>query len=198
MAGPRPRSSVLAFEQNRQVRTPPPPYQGEGPHALWHVSEEPAIECFVPHRAPTSTRDELLVWAVDTRHLPAFWFPRDCPRGTFWAGTATTPEDAERLLAGARRVQAIQHDWVERFRSTTIYIYRMPEDRFAADREVGGYWISREPCEALEVVKLDDLVRLHVDARIELRFVGDLRALWERVIASSLEFSGMRLRNLAR
>jgi hypothetical protein len=37
------------------MREPAPPYRGEGPHALWH------------------------------RHLPMFWFPRECPRATFWA-----------------------------------------------------------------------------------------------------------------
>lgn len=32
-----------------------------------------------------------LVWAVDTRPAPLFWFPRDCPRGcTFWRQVANS------------------------------------------------------------------------------------------------------------
>ena len=180
------------------MRAPAPPYAGEGPHALWHVSEDPGIERFVPHRAPTSTRDELLVWALDTRHVPGYWFPRDCPRGTWWAGPGATPADAERLLAGAPRVHAIQHDWLDRMRTTALYAYRLPPDGFEPDGEVGGYWTSSEPCEPLEVVRLDDLLGLHAAARIELRVVPDLRSVWERIVESTLEFSGMRLANLAR
>src|SRR5881296_912070 len=79
------------------MRAPAPAYRGEGPHALWHVSEDPAITRFAPHRAKTALTDALLVWAVDTRHLPLFWYPRDCPRCTFWPGPRTTDADAERF-----------------------------------------------------------------------------------------------------
>jgi uncharacterized protein DUF6886 len=37
----------------------------------------------------------------------------------------------------------------------------------------------------------------HVAAGIELPIVPDLSALWQQVIATSLEFSGIRLRNLS-
>ena len=43
---------------------------------------------------------------------------------------------------------------------------------------------------------LGDLLERHAAAGIELRIVPDLSALWQRVIASTLEFSGIRLRNL--
>jgi len=46
-------------------------------------------------------------------------------------------------------------------------------------------------------VRLGDLLAQHAEAGIELRVVPQLRPLWERVIASTLEFSGIRLRNLA-
>ena len=67
------------------MRSPAPPYRGEGAHALWHVSEDATITRFEPHRAVTATRDELFVWAIDTRHLPLYWFPRACPRVTVWS-----------------------------------------------------------------------------------------------------------------
>ena len=158
-----------------------PPYPGEGPHALWHASEDDSIARFEP--AP-------LVWAVDTRHWPIYWFPRQCPRGTWWAGAGTLAEDADRLLLGAARVHAIQTDWLARMRSARVVAYRLPEETFVR-QDPHGFWVSREPVEPLELV--DAAAR---ERGIELRIVADLAALWERVIASTLEFSGVRLRNL--
>ena len=73
--------------------------------------------------------------------------------------------------------------------------YRLPEASFGPDPEVGGYWLSRAPVEPLEVVELGDLLALHAGAEIELRIVASLWPLWDRVAASTIEFSGMRLRN---
>jgi hypothetical protein len=182
-----------------EIREPAPPYAGEGPHAIWHVSEDPAISRFEPHHRDGHAEDELLVWAVDTRHLPLYWFPRECPRGTFWAHTATTDDDVACFLDGdrSRRVHAIEASWFDAFRSARVHAYRLPAGPFEPYLRAGGYWISREPVEPLELVALGDLAARHVEAGIELRLVPTLRPLWDRVIASSLEFSGIRLRNLA-
>jgi len=42
-----------------------PPYEGEGPHALWHVSEEAAIARFTPHHRPGHANDEPLASTLD-------------------------------------------------------------------------------------------------------------------------------------
>jgi uncharacterized protein DUF6886 len=63
------------------AREPAPPYEGEGPFALWHFSEDSSLGRFRPHSPATNKQAPPLVWAVDTRHAPMFWFPRDCPRG---------------------------------------------------------------------------------------------------------------------
>jgi hypothetical protein len=176
------------------VTEPAPPYRGEGPHALWHVSEDDSIRRFEPHRAPTSSLDEELVWAVDTRHLPLYWFPRDCPRATFWAVSSTSEDDAGRFLDGDRssRVHVVEPEWLERLRATRVVAYRLPEESFERwDR----FWISRKSVEPLEIVELGDLVERHASAGIELRSEPDLLRLWDEVIASSLDYSGIRLRN---
>ena len=177
------------------MRAPAPPYAGEGEHALWHVSEDASVERFEPRVSVTVERAEPRVWAIDTRHLPMYWFPRDCPRGTFWAAPETTEEDAERLLGGALRVHAVEGAWLDRIRRARVVAYRLPEETFAPDPEVGGYWLSPDPVVPLELVELGDLLVRHADARIELRIVDNLWPLWDRVVASTLEFSGMRLRN---
>jgi hypothetical protein len=176
------------------VTEPAPPYRGEGTHALWHVSEDAAIGSFEPHRAPTSSLDEELVWAIDTRHLPLYWFPRDCPRATFWAVSPTSDEDVAQFLGGDRsqRVHVVEPAWLERMRTTRVVAYRLPEETF---ERYDRFWISRHAVEPLELVELGDLVERHEDAGIALRAEPDLLRLWDDVIASSLDYSGIRLRN---
>ena len=60
---------------------------------------------------------------------------------------------------------------------------------------MSGYWLSRQPVARIEVVELGDLVARHEQAGIELRVVPNLWLLWDRVVSSTLEFSGIRLRN---
>ena len=177
------------------MREPAPPYAGEGAHALWHVSEDATIRRFEPHPRPGHNADEPLVWAIDTRHLPLYWFPRECPRATFWAEGATSDDDVERFLDGdpRRRVHAIEGAWLGRMRSARVVAYRMPEETFEQDDD--RFWVSRAAVEPLELVELGDLLALHAGAGIELRVVPALLPLWERVVAATLGFSGIRLRN---
>jgi hypothetical protein len=163
-----------------------PPYKGEGARALWHVSDDAAIARFEP-------RDGR-VWAIDTRHLPLYWFPRDCPRATFWAVDETTDDDLDRFLGGdrTRRVHVIEPVWLDRMRTAVLHVDRMPEATFEPE---GRYWISEAAVEPLERSELADLLGLHAGAEIELRIAPKLLELWERVTASTLDSSGIRLRN---
>lgn len=179
------------------MRDPAPPYAGEGPHALWHVSEDDSIVRFAPHLRPQHDADEPLVWAVDTRHLPLYWFPRECPRATLWADDGTSDEDLVRFLDGdrTRRVHAVEASWLEPMRTVRLVAYRLPEETFEPYEPAGGYWTSRASVDALEIVELGDLVALHERARIELRVLDRVLPFWEEIVASTLQYSGMRLRN---
>ena len=58
-------------------------------------------------------------------------------------------------------------------RTTRVIAYRLTEETFAPDPEVGGYWLSREPVEPVEVADLGDLVERHARAGIEFRAVPE-------------------------
>jgi hypothetical protein len=178
------------------AREPAPPYQGEGGFALWHFSEDDSLGEFAPRAPAANPGGQPLVWAVDTRHAPMFWFPRDCPRGCIWPVSTTSPEDHERFFgqSAASRLHVIESAWLERMRACRLYAYRLPEGGFAP-HEVGGYWVSERPVQATERVALGDLLARHADAAIELRITPSVWPFWRRVAGSTVEFSGMRLRN---
>ena len=162
------------------------------------MSEEGAIPRSDPRARPEHDSPEPFVWAIDDEHVPAYWFQRDCPRGAFWAADSTLAADVERFLTGdrRRRVHAIQSDWLECVRTAAIFAYELPFEPFEPYPRAAGYWVSREAVEPLAVTPIGDLLERHALAGIELRIVPELGTLWERVVASSLEFSGIRLRNL--
>src|SRR5215469_9636591 len=111
---------------------PAPPYAGEGPFALWHFSEDPSLGRFLPHTPATNPQAPPLVWAVDTRHAPMFWFPRDCPRGCIWPVSTTTAADRERFFgqSATSRVHVIEAGWLRRVRECRLYAYRLPTEAF--------------------------------------------------------------------
>ena len=181
--GPSPRSSC-----ERCRGEAPPQYTGEGPHALWHVSEDDSIRRFEPRDGK--------VWAIATRLLPLYWFPRDCPRTTFWAGARDHrtrrrpfPRRRPRPASPRRRARLARADAKPGY----PVAYRMPEETFVENDD--RFWISTEPVEPLELVELGDLVARHEAAGIELRTEDDLLGFWDQVIGSSLGYSGIRLRN---
>ena len=176
------------------MRDPAPPHANEGPHALWHVSGESGIQRFEPRLGGSYLPAQAFVWAIDTRHLPLYWFPRECPRATFWAGKRTTAADVK-LLGGSERVHAIEDGWIERMRAAEVFAYRLPAAVFERHPDVGGYWLSRVVVEPLETRRLHDLAQLHEQAGIELRVIPNLWPLWSKITSSTLEFSGIRLRN---
>ena len=147
------------YPEHLLPREPAPPYATEGPFALWHFSEDPSLGRFAPRAPAADPAGRPLVWAVDTRHAPLFWFPRDCPRGCVWPVPATTAEDRERFFgqSAASRVHVMEASWLGRVRECSLYAYRLPVAAFQP-HAVGGYWVADEPVDALERVVIDDLV----------------------------------------
>jgi hypothetical protein len=164
---------------------------------LYHFSEEASIARFEPLPPPSGQDLPPVVWAIDEWHTPMYLVPRDCPRACFWPGPQTSTEDRERWFGGvsARMVIAIESAWLDRLRATTLYRYTMPEAAFTLNDATAGHWISRDPVVPLGIEPIGDLLAALASASVELRMTPSLIDLWQRVIASTLEFSGARLRN---
>jgi len=158
---------------------------------LWHVSEDPTLGRFVPRDGK--------VWAIDDEHSWLYWFPRDCPRACFWAVESTTDDDVERWLDGdrERRVAVIETGWLGRVRAARLYAYRMPPEPFDVVED-DRFHIASTPVDAIERVEFGDLFARHAEAGNELRVAPALYPLWDRVVESTLDYSGIRLRNAVR
>ena len=164
------------------------------PEHLWHFSEDPAIERFVPHVPVTNPEMSPMVWTVDDAHAPLFWFPRDCPRITFWADDGSPPD---RLGATcATRVHAIEEVWLDRVQSCELWAYRFAVDGFEPWPDADGYWVSGHEQTALDVAPVGDLLERHRERGIELRVLPDLRQLRDEVVASGYRFSMCRMANI--
>ncbi|MEV6298230.1 DUF6886 family protein [Actinoplanes sp. NPDC051861] len=168
------------------------PGQGE----VLHFSEDPSITRFVPHVAVTARQPEAYVWAVDSDQAPSYWFPRQCPRALAWVRPETTAADRDRIIGAGcgKRVHAIEYAWLDRMRTTRLYAYRLPAGEF---RPFGEHaFVAVEPVVPLgEPEPVGDLVECHARAGIQLRVLDSLWSFWDEVIASTVGFSGIRLRN---
>jgi len=167
---------------------------------VYHFSENPDIARFAPRVLPGRLHDEAVVWAIDAAHAHLYFFPRDCPRILFNAKSDTTEADRERFLAhtdALRGIAAIESAWLQRLRETQLYVYRFPlASPWTPLHDFGGY-IARETVEPVGVEPVGDLLARLADAGIELRITPSLWPLYAAVVASTLEFHIIRMRNAA-
>ncbi len=170
---------------------------------LFHFSEEPDIKISHPRKAVTNPDPDipLYVWAIEERLQHNFWFPRDCPRVTFFATEKTSDHDRERFFAHttAKYILAIESGWLERMRATAIHAYELPTETFEPWKRASGaaYHVSSADVEPLEVTAIPDLVGALADRGVELRVMPSLWPLRNAVTQSTLQFSISRFRNAA-
>jgi hypothetical protein len=160
---------------------------------LFHLSEDKGIERFDPR--PSDYTPEPVVWAISEERLCNYLLPRDCPRVTFYAGLSTSKADIQQFLGESRAVIAVESSWLERIRSCRLYGYHLPGENFECLDQCAGYFISRVSVVPDGVEVFDDLVGDIVKRDVELRFMPSLRTLRDAVVASTLEFSLIRMRN---
>jgi hypothetical protein len=162
-----------------------------------HFSEDPGIARFAPHVAATAQQPEPYVWAVDAEQAPAYWFPRDCPRVLAWPGPATTVADRRFLFD--RRVHAIEYGWLPVLQATRLYAYRFdaaPFRPFGSPQAQAHAMVATTSVTPLGPAEpVGDLLALHEAAGIQFRLVPNLWPVMDEIAASTLRFSGIRLRN---
>ena len=165
---------------------------------LYHLSDSPDIKRFEPRVPPSADSGvrEPVVWAVGERLLHSYLLPRECPRVTFYASRRSDPDDVERLMSGGPPyVVAIESAWMPALRSGTLYQYTLPPATFAPVDAGAEYYVSREAVTPLAMTTIRDLLAALLARGVELRVLPSLWPLRERVIASSLQFSIIRMRN---
>lgn len=160
---------------------------------LFHLSEENGIERFDPR--PSEYTPEPVVWAITEERLCNYLLPRDCPRVTFYAGSKTTAPDVKHFLGDSRAVVAVESRWAERIRAGRLYCYHLPAETFECLDECAGYFISHVPVVAQRFEVFDDLIGELLKRNVEVRFMPSLWTLRDAVVASTLQFSLIRMRN---
>lgn len=169
------------------------------PETVYHYSEEGGISRFAPHVPQTNPSHPPAVWAMDADHSPLYWFPRDCPRISVWANT---PEQQQTLRAtfntDARRICAAESHWLDGVQKTRVYRYEFDGTEFEPWPDAEGQYISANTVRPLSIEPLDDLLALHAAANVELRFTPRLGVLVDRMLASGLPFSFVRIRDARR
>ena len=170
---------------------------------LYHFSDNPDIDLFIPRpvRVPVERPEGYgwlngpLVWATDEPHQTMYLFPRECPRILLWTTPETTAKDYEFWWRGStyKRLAYIEHAWLERLQSATLYRYEMPPRTFRDIHDV-GMWVSKDVVRPLGLETLTNLTGELKAHEVELRVVESLVPL-KGVWGTSLHASGLRLRN---
>lgn len=169
------------------------------PDTVFHYSEDGSIGRFAPHVPQTNPSHPPAVWAMDAEHSPLYWFPRDCPRVSVWAN-----DDEQRAVLSdlfnteASRICACETLWLDRMREAHVYRYAFDGAQFAPWELADGQYISGEVVYPQAVVVIDDLLRMHAEAEVELRFTPRLGTLVDRMLGSGLPFSFVRIRDARR
>jgi len=166
---------------------------------LFHISEQPGISVFSPRPSPShfdSIKGDV-VFAISDQLLHNYLLPRNCPRVTFYMGVNTTGADKQKFMNNttAGQVIAIESDWYQQIKETTLYCYEFLPDDFMLIDECAGYYVSYKPVLPIAVTVIDDIIASLLSRDIELRFLPSLTSIADAVRNSSLQFSLIRMRN---
>ena len=193
---------VLTDEERRELvqeANLAPANHADAVATVFHYSEDGSIKRFTPHVPPTNPSHPPSVWTLDAEHSPLYWFPRNCPRISVWAHTPAQQELLSNMFGTeSRRICAVESHWLVRVREAQIYRYSFDAEQFVPWTEADGQYISGEPVYPQTVDLLDDLLGMHADAGIEVRFTPRLGRLMDQMLASGLPFSFVRIRHALR
>lgn len=172
----------------------------ESTERLYHVSDRPGIALFEPrppHPPNPNNPGRPVVWAIAERLLHNYMLPRDCPRVTFYARADSETKDVARLMGitAARYVVAIESAWLAAVLQATLFLYEFSPEGFTVVDEGAGYYVRDSAVAPLGVRQVNDLFEELVSRDVELRATPSLWPLHDAVLASTLQFSFIRMRN---
>lgn len=162
---------------------------------LYHLSESSNIAHFEPRVAKTG--DNAVVWAIHENLLHNYLLPRDCPRVTFYAKPDSTSSDIELFLGASKAVVAVEHAWSERIHTAVLYCYQLPPETFECIDAGAGYYVSTKAVTPVGLREIRNPMQEIRERGVELRFMPELQELARSVVASSLQFSLIRMRSAA-
>jgi len=170
-----------------------------GQDVVYHYSDDGNITRFAPHVPQTNPSHPPAVWAMDAAHAPLYWFPHLCPRISVWANDDEQQEHlTETFGTDASRICAAESRWLDGVRHGFVYQYTFDASQFRPWPEAEGQYISDDVVHPISVDVLDDLLMLHAEAQVELRFTPKLGTLMNQMLASGLSFSFVRIRDARR
>jgi len=166
---------------------------------LFHVSEEADISVFNP-RIPTRKdidQNKGLVWAINEECLPNFLTPRNCPRVTYHCTKNTTEIDKKMYLSSetTNHVIAIEHEWFERMKNTTLYLYEFDTTDFTLQDKSAGYYVSEKTQIPIARIVIQDLFKELLNRKVEVRIIDNLWDLCEKIKNTSFNWSMCRMGN---
>jgi hypothetical protein len=161
---------------------------------VYHFSEDPSIEIFIPRAPLRHPESEPLVYAIDEEHAPLYWLPRDCPRVCWWPISTTFENDKLKWMPnpGIRMVIAIEDQWLERALAGVLYRYDFDPEGFIETGDHGVY-LTRQPVRPLSVHRLVGPARAMRGAGVELRVLPSLVELGHEILNSTLHVSMIRM-----
>jgi hypothetical protein len=195
-------ATVLTDDEREQLierARSAPAFHHDDVATVEHYSEDGTIRRFVPHVPPSNPSHPPAVWAIDSRHAPLYWFPRRCPRISVWARDAEQQAVlADRFHTTAGRICAAETAWLPEVQRTHLYRYVFDRSQFEPWAEADGQYVAAEVVRPVRVDPIDDVLALHADADVELRFTPRLGPLMDAMLSSGLPFSFVRIRDARR
>ena len=178
------------------MRRPGAAYRGEGRHALWHLSDGAWIERFDPHVSARRRAREPRVWAVDPRRPFRSAGSRASARAGR-SGTSPAYDGRGRRAPGRSVACAHRREWlaVSAMRSCRRWSHigcpkrpsrRTRGRRILAEPRPVGPSRSSSSCRPRRASR-------GARASSSEGAVENIWPTWDRVVASSLEFNGIRL-----
>jgi hypothetical protein len=166
---------------------------------VFHISEEAGIKRFDPRPPPSivNGNERPCVWAIDSKHLPNYLFPRDCPRVTFHAIGSTEASDIENHLGNERErhVVAIETRWLQACIHNPIACYAFDATEFHPLDNGAGYVVAYAPVKPLSERIIRSPIEELTKYKVEIRILPNLWGLRDQILASTLQYSFIRMRN---